>query len=226
MRGVRLDHHRAARCECRRGIATGDRESERKFDAPKTATGPIGTLRNLEVGTRQRLALGQRRSIRTPRKPPSRTTSANMRNCPVVRLRSPATRARGRPVSVMQRSPSSSPSASILSAIASRKAARCSKGNALYGSNAAAAAPQAVSRSASVARPNAGSIAAPFVASIAQNDAACADDRFASNEHFSTKRRHFSFPVAVAIDLVRRASSLILVILRATKECLANIIST
>ena len=34
-----------------------------KLDAPKTATGPIGTLHDLEVGARQRLAVGQGRVV-------------------------------------------------------------------------------------------------------------------------------------------------------------------
>lgn len=43
MGGVALDHDRAARGQCGGGVAARGREGQReKFDAPKTATGPIG----------------------------------------------------------------------------------------------------------------------------------------------------------------------------------------
>ncbi|OYW34157.1 MAG: hypothetical protein B7Z41_03225 [Rhizobiales bacterium 12-66-7] len=98
-----------------------------KLLAPNTATGPSGTLRRRRSGRGRGLRSGRAGSMRRSRKPPSRTTCANRRNWPTVRPRSPSRRGRGKPVSCMARSISTSPMSRIFCATASRNRARSSR---------------------------------------------------------------------------------------------------
>ena len=97
-----------------------------KLLAANTATGPSGTIRWRMSGRGTGARSGWPGSIRAPFQLPSRSTSANNRNCAAVRTTSPAIRACGSPDSSTARSTSSSPKAINPSAMASRKRARCS----------------------------------------------------------------------------------------------------
>eukprot|EP01136_Pigoraptor_vietnamica_P017639 Opistho-1_new@63098 len=59
MRGVTLDHDRAARGERRRGVAAGDREGEREVARTEHCDGAERNVPAAEVGPRQRRAIGQ-----------------------------------------------------------------------------------------------------------------------------------------------------------------------
>ena len=111
-----------------------------KLLAPNTATGPRGIWRCRMSARGRGARSGMAGSMRTPRKSPWRTTSANSRSWPTVRARSPRSRSRPRPVSVEARSMSSSPMASMFSAMASRNRACCSGSRVLKDSKASAAA--------------------------------------------------------------------------------------
>ena len=70
-----------------------------KLLAPKTATGPSGTIRCRRSGRGRGVRSGSAASSRTPRWSPRRTTPANSRSWPVVRPTSPEIRASGSPLS-------------------------------------------------------------------------------------------------------------------------------
>jgi hypothetical protein len=122
-----------------------------KLLAPKTATGPKGTSIRRRSGFGTGFRSGSAWSIEASTQEPSRTTPANMRNWPVVRARSPASRSADRAVSACARAINSSPSASIFSAILSRKPATSSALLRRYSGEACAAATRARSISAGVA---------------------------------------------------------------------------
>ena len=95
-----------------------------KLLAPKTATGPSGTIRWRMSARGSGARSGMAGSMRTPRWSPWRTTPANIRSWPVVRPTSPVMRPTGRLLSATAASMIASLSASISAATASRKSAR------------------------------------------------------------------------------------------------------
>ena len=99
--------HPAARAEAVSPPATENASG--KLLAPKTATGPRGTLRRRRSARGNGLRSGRAGSIRRSSHSPTRTTSAKSLSCPTVRARSPSIRPRGSPVSAHARSTSASP---------------------------------------------------------------------------------------------------------------------
>ena len=97
-----------------------------KLLAPKTATGPSGTIRCRMSARGRGARSGSAGSMRTPRWSPCRTTPANIRSWPVVRPTSPVIRPSGSPLSRTASGMIASLSASISAATASRKALRSS----------------------------------------------------------------------------------------------------
>ena len=116
----------AARAEAVSPPAT--EKASGKLLAPKTATGPSGILARRKSARGDGWRWGRAGSMVASRKLPSRTTDANRRSWPTVRPRSPVRRAKGRPVSACARFSKVSPSAMMLSAMASRNAARRARG--------------------------------------------------------------------------------------------------
>ncbi len=98
-----------------------------KFEAPKTATGPTAIWRRRRSGPRQGLALGLSRVDPGLQEAAVAHHAGEHLELADVRPRSPSRRARGRPLSAMQRTISSSPIATMASATASRKRARSSR---------------------------------------------------------------------------------------------------
>ncbi len=114
-----------------------------KLLAPKIATGPTGILRRRRSGRR-----GVRSGCAVSTRSPSQLAlphdrAANNRSWPIVRVRSPSSRPRGRPHSDIARTISSSPMSATLSAIVSRKRARSSTLVSRNASNALAASSHA-----------------------------------------------------------------------------------
>ncbi len=138
-----------------------------KLLEPNTTTGPSGNSMRRRSGRGAGCRSGSAVSMRASTQEPSRTTCANSRSCPQVRPRSPVMRATGRPVSATARWISTSPSASMLAAICSRKPARTSGALRRYSANAAAATSIACAASASEASWNTGCKVSPVAGFIA-----------------------------------------------------------
>src|SRR5689334_16962790 len=113
-----------------------------KFDAANTATGPIGRLIRRRSGVTPAAGV-----TAVSRYPPSRTTAANSRSCPVARATSPVSRSPPSAVSVSAIAASSPFLASRASATASSASAR--RANADQAGSAAAAAETIASTSVS-----------------------------------------------------------------------------
>ena len=128
-----------------------------KLLEPKTTTGPSGTSIRRRSGLGTGWRLGAAWSIRASTQEPSRATWANSLSWFTVRARSPVSRARGRPVSRCARVSSSSPSATISSAMRSSRAARCSPVVCRRTSKAAPASRSAESTSCAPAAKKSGS---------------------------------------------------------------------
>lgn len=131
-----------------------------KFDAPNTATGPMGRCTIFRSGRGRGVRSGRAGSWRRSSQPSFRIWSANSRNCPLVRPRSPFSRASGRPVSLHPISEIIAPRASISSAMQRKKAARSAAAVVAKATKAASAARHA--RSTSSGMPTAKSWAAPW----------------------------------------------------------------
>ena len=120
--GVRpLPVHPAAKAETVSPPAT--EKAKGKFDAPKIPTGPRAFCILLMSGLAAGLRSGSGRSMRAFTHEPSRSNWANNFNCPTVLPRSPINLGSGNPVSSIARFISTSPKASISSAIASKNTA-------------------------------------------------------------------------------------------------------
>jgi hypothetical protein len=126
MRRVRLDDHRAAGGQRRRGVAARHREREREVRRAEHGHRADRDVAQPQVHARQRLALGARGV--DARIDVSAVTQQRREQRELAdRAAALAFDARARsPVSTTQRSISSSPSATMLRPIASRNAARCS----------------------------------------------------------------------------------------------------
>ena len=114
----------AARAEAVSPPAT--EKANGKFDAPNTATGPIGTMNLSSLGRGNGWRSGKASTTRRSVHFPSRTSLANIRSWPVVRPSSPVNRATGRFDSDDPKGTISDSRAASLSAISSKNPAMTS----------------------------------------------------------------------------------------------------
>ena len=144
MRRMRLHDNRTTRRERGRPYRRRPRKTPAGNCSRRTPRpGQRGIFCRRKSGRGNGLRSGCAESSVAPSQRPSRTSDANSFSCPIVRPRSPSMRAFGSADSACARSISVSPSARMLSAIASRNCARVSSDAKRKGSNAASASSHA-----------------------------------------------------------------------------------